>query len=116
MRTSLVTAGLAIKFLAANHTGWLGMLGLEFVQTNLSASSFLAFGQELQAAIHADLNGQRSLHVCSLCGSSIRSSFSSFDISKDFKSKQFRSCFWCVSFPHLEHSYNWQKVGSRLSD
>ena len=41
--TSLVATGLAIKFLAANHTSWLGMLGLQLVKTNLSASFFLAF-------------------------------------------------------------------------
>ena len=45
--TSLVAARLAIKFLAANHTLRLGVLGLQLVKTNLSASSFLAFGQKL---------------------------------------------------------------------
>lgn len=45
--TSLVAARLAIKFLAANHTGWLGVLGLQFVKTDLSTNLFLAFGQEL---------------------------------------------------------------------
>ena len=67
-----MAARLAIKFLAANNTLWLGVLGLQLVKTNLSASPFLAFGQKLQATIDADLNGQISLHVCSLCGSSIR--------------------------------------------
>ena len=47
VRTSLVAARLAIKFLAANHTLRLCMLGLQLVKTNLSASSFLAFGQKL---------------------------------------------------------------------
>ena len=70
--TSLVAARLAIKFLATNHTLRLCMLSLQLVKTNLSARSFLAFGQKLQATIDADLNGQISLHVCSLCGSSIR--------------------------------------------
>ena len=45
--TSLVAARLAIKFLAANHTLRLCMLGLQLVKTNLSASPFLAFGQKL---------------------------------------------------------------------
>ena len=31
MATSLVATGLAIKFLAANHTGWLGELLFQFV-------------------------------------------------------------------------------------
>jgi len=56
--TSLVATRLAIKFLAANHTGWLGVLGLQLVKTNLSASSFLAFGQKLQATIGAGSNRQ----------------------------------------------------------
>jgi len=56
--TTLVAAGLAIKFLAANHTLRLCMLGLQFVKTNLSARSFLAFGQKLQAAIGAGSNRQ----------------------------------------------------------
>lgn len=58
VRTSLVATGLAIKFLAANHTGWLGVLGLQLVKTNLSARSFLAFGQKLQATIGAGSNRQ----------------------------------------------------------
>jgi hypothetical protein len=56
--TSLVAARLAIKFLAANHTLRLCMLGLQLVKTNLSASPFLAFGQKLQAAIRAGSNRQ----------------------------------------------------------
>jgi hypothetical protein len=34
------------------------MLGLQLVKTNLAASSFLAFGQKLQAAIRAGSNRQ----------------------------------------------------------
>jgi hypothetical protein len=41
--TSLVATGLAIKFLAANHTLRLCMLGLQFVKTNFSANFFFAF-------------------------------------------------------------------------
>ena len=57
-RTTLVAARLAIKFLATNHTLRLGVLGLQLVTTNLSASPFLAFGQKLQAAIGAGSNRQ----------------------------------------------------------
>jgi len=56
--TSLVAARLAIKFLAANHTLRLAVLGLQLVKTDLSARSFLAFGQKLQAAIGAGSNRQ----------------------------------------------------------
>jgi len=47
VRTSLVAAGLAIKFLAANHTLRLGVLGLQFVKADFSANFFFAFGQKL---------------------------------------------------------------------
>ena len=58
VRTSLMAARLAIKFFAANHTLRLGVLGLQLVKTDLSASSFLAFGQKLQATIRAGSNRQ----------------------------------------------------------
>jgi len=53
-----VAAGLAIKFLAANHTLRLGVLGFLFVKADFSASPFLAFGQKLQATIHTGSNRQ----------------------------------------------------------
>jgi len=56
--TSLVAARLAIKFLAANHTLRLCMLGFLFVKADFSANFFFAFGQKLQATIGAGSNRQ----------------------------------------------------------
>jgi hypothetical protein len=53
-----VAAGLAIKFLATNHTLRLGVLGFLFVKADFSANFFFAFGQKLQAAIGAGFNRQ----------------------------------------------------------
>jgi len=53
-----VATGLAIKFLAANYTGWLGVLGFLFVKADFSANFFFAFGQKLQATIGAGSNRQ----------------------------------------------------------
>jgi hypothetical protein len=47
MRTSLVAARLAIKFLATNHTLRLGVRCLYFVLADFSANFFFAFGQKL---------------------------------------------------------------------
>jgi hypothetical protein len=79
------------------------MLGLQFVKADFSANFFFAFGQKLQATIYADLNGQRSLHVCSLCGSSILLNFSSWLMSSGFKSLHFWLCPSGLNKPQTGH-------------